>query len=207
MASTPNIRGSSTGSSALAYTNNRGVTYYLHAGKTKTGKPRYFVAKEEGEGALAAMPAGLEFSESINGVVSVRRIDESAPTVPAEDLDLVRAELARHAHLRFHRADVVKGEIVVFQPEGGLTVETAAMAGSLGLMLGLHDDRLAGRLGRSRYEAVLKFIPLGDGDYEMRRMTYRGDGGWSWPLSHGPLKKLVSKHVRLVGTDAFFELL
>jgi len=56
----------------LSYTNRLGVTFYLHEGKTKTGKPRYFVAKTPREGALAAMPEGYEFSESINAVVSVR---------------------------------------------------------------------------------------------------------------------------------------
>jgi hypothetical protein len=50
---------------ALAHTNRLGVTYYLHEGKTKTGKPRYFTARKIGDGALAAMPAGYEFSESL----------------------------------------------------------------------------------------------------------------------------------------------
>jgi hypothetical protein len=41
-------------------------------------------------------------------------------TVPSPDLDLVRAALGRHPHLRFHRVDLVKGAIVVFQADGGL---------------------------------------------------------------------------------------
>lgn len=105
----------------FAYTNRRGRTYYLHAGTTKTGKPRYFVAKTIGTGALTALPAGFEIVESINGVVSVRRVDPGVPTIPAPHLDLVRSELARHPHLGLHRADLVKGEIVVFEPIGGLT--------------------------------------------------------------------------------------
>ena len=73
---------------ALSYTNRRGDTYYLHAGKTKTGKPRYFVAKKVCEGALASMPDGWEFTESINATVSVRRVKPGAPAVcaPADDL-------------------------------------------------------------------------------------------------------------------------
>lgn len=54
----------------ISYTNLRGVTFYLHAGTTETGKPRYFVAKTVGPGALTAVPAGFELTESINGVGS-----------------------------------------------------------------------------------------------------------------------------------------
>ena len=107
----------------MSYTNRRGQRYYLHAGTTKTGKRRYFVASAVGEGVLAEMPEGFEIVESINGVVSVRRIDSAAPKVAESDLACVRAELAKHPHLRRHRADVVKGEIIVFEPSGGLSDE------------------------------------------------------------------------------------
>ena len=53
----------------LSYTNRRGDRYYLHAGRTKTGKLRYFVAKTAAEGGLDTMPEEEEFPESINGVV------------------------------------------------------------------------------------------------------------------------------------------
>jgi hypothetical protein len=37
-------------------------------------------------------------------------------------------------------------------------------------------------------------------------MTYRGDGGWSWALAHGPLDRLARKYLNTLGTSAFFEL-
>ena len=37
-------------------------------------------------------------------------------------------------------------------------------------------------------------------------MTYRGEGGWSWPLSIGQLDKLVRKYLKHVATEEFFEL-
>ena len=45
------------------------------------------------------------------------------------------------------------------------------------------------------------------GDYVMRRMTYRGEGGWSWPLAHGKLEDVTRRVVPKIGTDGFFELL
>ena len=191
-----------------AYTNRMGVTFYLHAGKTKTGKPRFFVAKNVGAGALDALPAGFEFTESINGVVSVRRIPAGGPVVPPRDLDLARAEVSRHTHLSRYRADVVKGEIVIFEPSGGLSpVDLSTISGRLRLGL-----RASGRWAedlqrRVRYAPVMKFVPAGDGRYAVHRMTYRGHGGWSWPLADGALEPLLAKYVRHIGTDRFFDLM
>ena len=103
----------------VTYTNRMGDTYYLHEGTTKTGKVRYFVAKTLREGLLSTMPEGFELSESINGVVSVRKIDLSAASVPEADAALACTEMARHHHLRGHRIEIIKGEIVVFEPTTG----------------------------------------------------------------------------------------
>ena len=103
----------------VTYTNRMGDTYYLIEGRTKTGKVRYYVSKTLREGALPAMPEGFEFSENINGIVSVRKIDSSAASVPEADVALARMEMARHSHLRGYRIEVVKGEIVVFEPRAG----------------------------------------------------------------------------------------
>jgi hypothetical protein len=163
-------------SSASSYRNRLGATYYLHEGQTKTGRVRYFAAKTVGEGALSEMPSGYEFTESINGVVSVRKISTATPAISDAELDIVRAELARHRHLGFHRVEVVKHEIAVFEPSYG------------------------------RYVPVMKFVPA-EGQYAVYRMTYRGDGGWSWPLAFGSLEQLASKYLRHIGTEKFFELM
>lgn len=38
-------------------------------------------------------------------------------------------------------------------------------------------------------------------------MTYRGQGGWSWSLAHGPPVELVGRFIGKVETDAFFDLM
>jgi hypothetical protein len=190
----------------VSYTNRKGQVYYLHAGQTKTGKRRYFVAKTVGVGALAELPAGFEIVESVNAVVSVRRIDLSARKIPETDLARVRAELAKHPHLRRYRADVVKGDIVVFEPIGGLSDELARrLTASFPLARLQLEQRRPELDERTHYSPVLRFAPI-DGEYAMFRMTYRGDGGWSWALAHGPIGSLASKYLKTLGTPAFFEL-
>jgi len=187
------------------YTNRMGDTYYLHEGRTKTGKVRYFVAKTPRENTLSTMPRGFEFSESINGVVSVRRINVSGTRIPERDVDLVHAEMARHHHLCEHRIDVVKGEIIVFEPTNspfsGLPEEMVRIF-PMGTLRSLRMKR------RIRYSPVMKFVPLQKHNgYSVHRMTYRGKGGWSWPLASGSLHELLPRFLHHVGTDEFFELL
>ena len=49
------------------------TSYFLHEGRTKTGKPKYFFAKKR-EGKLAsAIPDGFEIYESPNAQVTLAR--------------------------------------------------------------------------------------------------------------------------------------
>lgn len=190
----------------VSYTNRKGQIYYLHAGQTKTGKRRYFVAKTIGAGALAELPAGFEIVESINAVVSVRRIDPHARKVPETDLARVRAELAKHPRLRRYRADVVKGDIIVFEPIGGLSDELAHRLVASFQMTAAQLEQHRSELDEDTYYSpVLRFAPS-EGQYAVFRMTYRGDGGWSWALAHGSLGSLAPKYLKTLGPPAFFEL-
>jgi len=144
--------------SALTYTNRHRDRYYLHAGRTRTGKVRYIVAKTSGEGTLDAMPEGYEFAESINGVVSVRRIDRHGPQAPEQHVEMVRVEMGRHSHLRYYRAESARGEIVIFEPSSGLNpdAERASLCGIRGIESAL--DLPAARI---RYAPIMKFAPWG----------------------------------------------
>jgi hypothetical protein len=199
---------SKAASERLRYTNRKGQVYYLHAGKTKTGKRRYFVAKTVGDGVLDALPAGFEIVESINGVVSVRRIDPDARAVPEADLACVRAELGRHRHLRRYRADAVKGEIIVFEPIGGLPDEVAErLVATLQLTPWQLEQRRPELDKGLRYTPVLRLVPLDRRQYALFRMMFRGEGGWSrWAIARGTIAALASTYLQHLGTEAFFEL-
>ena len=62
---------------AFSHTNSKGVTYILHSRTTtlKNGNSQtiYFFAKTEKEGALEAVPAGYQVSESKNGLPVLKR--------------------------------------------------------------------------------------------------------------------------------------
>jgi hypothetical protein len=191
---------SASETAVVTYTNRMRKTYYLLEGRTKRGKVRYCAARMPREGALTAMPQGFEFSESINGVVYVRNNESAAASVPEAEVSLARTEMSRHPHLRSYRIEVVKGEIIVFEPRNGYTFRLDD-----GQDYHTRDDRL---MRRVQYDPVMKFVPSREcGGYWVHRMTYRGDGGWSWPLATGALRRLLKRFLGCVGTDEFFELM
>jgi hypothetical protein len=191
--------------SVLSHTNRMGVTFYLHRGKTKTGKDKYFVAKAIREGALDEMPAGYEFAESINGVVSVRRVDQ-ASTIPEADVEVVRTELARHEHLRFHRVEKRKDSIVVHEPVGDFGDRTAEKFAQASLVpVALVKQIFERQRATARFTPVMKFVAAKDGPYIAYRMRYSGMGGW-YLLTSGSIEELSRQLIGAVGTDRFFEL-
>jgi hypothetical protein len=62
---------------AYSYRNSRGTTYFLHekVRTLKSGKKQslYFFSKTVKEGALNAVPAGYEVSETKNGLPVLKR--------------------------------------------------------------------------------------------------------------------------------------
>ena len=60
---------------SITHTNRKGVTFCLGRSVTKTGKPRYFFAREPAKGEpVEAIPEGYEIVESVNGVVSLAKV-------------------------------------------------------------------------------------------------------------------------------------
>ena len=62
---------------AFSFKNSKGTTYYLHSKVTKLKSGReqtiYYFGKAVKEGALDAVPAGYEVSESKNGLPVLKK--------------------------------------------------------------------------------------------------------------------------------------
>ncbi len=58
---------------AISHTNRKGEIYYLHEGKTSTGKPRYFFSKKTDGDLLETIPEGYEIHEKPSGKYSFLR--------------------------------------------------------------------------------------------------------------------------------------
>ena len=58
----------------VTHVNRKRDTYYLHAGTTKTGKPRYWFSKSTEGDLVESIPEGYEVYENPDAQVFLRKI-------------------------------------------------------------------------------------------------------------------------------------
>ncbi len=206
---------------AVAYTNRKGVTYYLHRAVTRSGAPRYFFAREPGPGPqgepVEEVPPGYQIVESVNGVVSLAR-ERPAEILP-EEVELVEAAIRRHPKAGDYRVSVRGRRIVVHERVGPDAEELAAHLGGLGFGVRTLTERLRADLDRhAQFTPVLRFTlltprsaagakPESERRFGVERWCYLGRiDGWIDLYREEPLEALVLDTVSTLGTDAFYEL-
>jgi hypothetical protein len=198
----------------ITYTNRKGVTYHLCRVVTKTGKPRYYFAREPKGEPVDEIPTGFQISESVNGVVSLEKI-RPAQILP-EEVTAVEAAVRRHPKARRYRVGVKHNQIVVHEMIGpdaaGLIagLRSDGVLRSDDLIAGLTEQWQARQDHYAQFTPVLRFI-LADADqrsFRAERWCYLGSiddridiGGW------GRLDQLASQMAPRLGTDRFFELI
>jgi len=67
----------------VTHTNRKGTTYYLCRSVTKTGKPRYYFAREPKGEPVEQIPEGFKIGESVNSLVFLAK-DRPEQILPGE---------------------------------------------------------------------------------------------------------------------------
>jgi hypothetical protein len=193
----------------VTYTNRKGHTYYLCLGKTKTGKMRYYFARELKEGSPDQIPEGYKISESVNGVVSL--VKEGPQLIMPQEVASVEAVLVRHPKSRDYRVAFKNNQIVIYERLGPDIDKLSAIFGKISA---LQSDMVKMRLqeqldNMARFRPILRFILIDPEErkYRSERWSYMGDiNGWIDIGESGKLEKLVRRLIPKLGTDDFFEL-
>ena len=192
----------------ITYTNRKGSTYYLCRGKTKTGKPRYYFAREPKGEPLDEIPDGYVISESVNGNVSLARARQLL--LLPEEVAAVETALNQHPKAHKYRIELKQDRILVFEQTGPDADEV--IAGMRGLA-----EMLSGQIGHvqdildehARYKPVLRFI-LRDPErraFRVQRMFFRGAADrWIDVDASGLLDEMVRWLIPKLGTDQIFDL-
>jgi hypothetical protein len=192
----------------ITYTNRKELTYFLHRGKTKTGKPRYFFSRKDQGELVDEIPAGFEIRESPNGIVSLAK--EKPRRIQDSEINLVQAALDKHPNEDLDcRLDVKPDSITVYERVGPAVDELVDIFVKYGFAVkpeGVADvEKMLDQ--DARYEPVLRFV-FEDKEariFSAERMTYTGRGGWLY-LGSDQLQPLVEHLIPLLDTDDFFEL-
>jgi hypothetical protein len=101
----------------MTHVNRKRDTYFLHAGTTKTGKPRYRFAKRAEGDLVESIPEGYEVYENPDAQVFLRK--EIPRLITVEETAIVRDGLRKYAKDRRCMAGVRERHIIVYYSERG----------------------------------------------------------------------------------------
>jgi hypothetical protein len=191
----------------FTYTNRKGVIYYLCRSITKTGKPRYFFAREPKDTPVEQLPEGFRISESANGLVSLER-DRPSQILPAE-VAAVEAAIAKHPKPRDYHVGVKRDRIEITERLGPDTDEmVTALGGSLGLLRGAFE-RLRDELAtHGRFAPALRFclIDAERRTFAVERWCSLGSiDDWIEVGLTGSLDRLVKTTIVRLGDESFYD--
>jgi len=191
----------------VTYTNRKGRTYFLCKGKTKTGKPRYYFARQPKGEPVEQIPAGYVIRESVNGVVSLAK--DRPVLIRAAEIDVVEAEVGRHPKSRRYRVGAKLDRIEVYEmtgPEAENLVEVFDQAGlSQPEMIEKIQELLE---SSSHFSAVLRFILIDEDErtFLAQRWCYLGSVDDWIDVKYGAIEELASEMIPTLGTDEYYEL-
>jgi hypothetical protein len=192
---------------AIEYVNRCGERYYLLQGKTKTGKPKYYVSRKPDGVPVDEVPEGCELHENPErDLVSVRKV-RSSRVLPAEREMLARW-IRELAGIERFSIDVEADSLVVYTPNS----DPAAMASTLSRIFGSFSQVAADLIAtQANYTAMFRFALVD----ESRRL-YTAERWWcfrggidGWYLLAGlqTLESLARKYLPHLNRESFFELM
>jgi hypothetical protein len=184
----------------VTHVNRKKDTYYLHAGTTKAGKPKYWFSKSTEGDLVEEIPNGYEVYENPDAQVFLRKIVPQLVT-PFE-VAIVEEGLERYAPGQNSVVDVHKEHIVVYHAER-MKLDFEGFHFGLRELPDYHGN----------YIKVMRFTLVGEHHrtFRVQRWCFRGSiDRWIdlWMSgSEGKLADLVKKFCPHIGQESFFELM
>lgn len=134
----------------VTHTNRRGQTYFLHAGTTRTGKPRYWFSMKDDGPHVESIPEGYEVHENPDCQVFLRKI--MPQLVTPDEVAVIEDGLRRYAPDQNCIVEVQKEHILVYHAERvmidlALRLRPAGVAALLPELHEGHAVHLSGRRG------------------------------------------------------------
>jgi len=188
----------------LVYANRRGKEYYLHVGKTKKGNQRYYFSMKNTGELATEVPEGYEIYEDPNAKVYLTRIQPRL--ILDEEIEIVKKALRKRGRPNDYKVDVRGNVITIFesnqrsQPSG-----TLVPFFSIASMQDFYDRY-------ATYQAVLRFTLAAKEQrlFTAERFCFKGRiDDWIPLLCSGEdtLQTLVTRYVKHLGEDSFYELM
>ena len=101
----------------VTHVNRYRDTYYLHVGRTKTGKPKYWFSTKADGDLVDAIPEGYEVYENPDARVYLRK--KPPQIVTPEEVAVVKEGVQRFARDQNCLVDVRQADIIVYHSKRG----------------------------------------------------------------------------------------
>lgn len=187
---------------AIQHVNRRGDTYYLHCGKTKTGKPKWFFSTKKDGNLADAVPEGYEVYENPNAQVFLRKLVPQLVT-PEEIATVEQGIRVKHFIV-----EAKKDAIVVFLPHQDADSLAERLRPLMPFGMGFPSAFQVEQ--HSHYTPMMRFI-LRDKErrrFSVERWCFLGSIDTWFPLAAADeLSNQVKKFVPHLGKESFFELM
>lgn len=196
---------------AFEYVNRKDDRYYLQAGKTPTGKTRYYFGRKLTGSPVEDVPDGYDVYESPEtGQVHLRR-SPSTPITPQER-ETVSDGIRRYAGLEHFLVDVHGNSLVVYLP---VMEEKAAdrlldvIGGGFLRHSAWGEENKRRMIQQSQFSKMMRFqlVDAKKRLFTVERWCFRGSiDDWIYLAGPKSLVELVQKCVPNLGKDEFFEM-
>jgi hypothetical protein len=190
---------------SVEYVNRKGKKYYLHVGKTKTGRPKYYFSMKDKGDLIDAIPDGYEIYENPNARVFLRKIKPRI--ISEQEKEIVENSIKKSTPLDYFFVEVKKNAIIVFLPNQDINSLTDVIQDFP--MVAMRPNLKSVFNNILTYSPCMKFV-LRDKEkriFGTQRYCYLGAiDGWIDIGKPGALKKLVKKYIPHLGKDSYYEL-
>jgi uncharacterized protein (UPF0297 family) len=191
--------------------NRRGDVYLLQAGRTKTGKSRYYFGRRLTGDPVPEVPAGYEVFESPErGQVYLRR--QRATCIAATEREIVAEGIRDVSNVEHFVVDVEEDCLVVYLPTKSVNEVNELvcfLAGPQALQVPRFREARDQVVRESRYEKMMRFLLLDPQHrvFDAERWCFRSfHNGWIHIGGPAPLSDLIEQYAEHLGEDSFYEL-
>ena len=196
---------------AYEHCNRRGDTYLLQAGKTRTGKPRYYFGRKLTGAPVEEVPAGYEVFESPErGQVYLRK--ERRTCIAPIEREIVVEGIRCLSNVDYFIVDVEDDCLVVYLPTRHVHEVNdlvRVLAGPDALQVPRFREARDQLIRESEHEKVMRFELLDDQQrlFHVERWCFRSShDGWIHLAGPASLSDLVEGYAEHLGEESFYEL-
>jgi hypothetical protein len=191
----------------FTHASRRGKTYYLHVGKTKTGKDKHFCSTKSDGTLLDAVPEGFEVYENPDGLVYLRR--KTRTLLTPEELGCVEEAVKRETSLKDYEFKIEHDQdtITVFT----INDDPKAMLEALNPFRARHEHFVREFALRSgTFTAMMRFRLVNSQKrlFDAERFCFRGSVDNWIPISRSEkLPALAKRFVTHLDKESFYDLM